>query len=94
MGVKDLQSELLACLEVLGDAVDAYPEPPEDAELLTALWQTIELVQVLLIEHQYAVSIIDDIVAQTEEKVAAAEQATGLIISNAGDMRRIIKEGK
>lgn len=95
----DPHDELLNCLEVLADYVDSVcscGECPDECvrneELETACWQTVELVQVLLHEHQSVVRLMNDLIQATQ--IAVEEQnkgrsATKLIVAAAGTDPRI-----
>lgn len=68
----DPHEELLTCLEILGEYVDATPTDDADlynSEFLTACWQTVELVQVLLHEHQTTVRLMNDLIEATQRSV-------------------------
>jgi len=85
--------ELYACLDVLGEYVDQTPDDPAlyDSEFLTACWQTIELVNRLINEHQALLGMVDELMAAVEEQLEERQKISKLVVANAGDVKRLIK---
>lgn len=90
----DLTGELIACLEVLADWVDQTPV--DDAiicgEFFNAVWQVIELTQLLFSEHQALIEQMNEFIGALALAKEEATKGTKLVIANAGDMKRYIQE--
>lgn len=84
--------ELLACLEVLGEYVDQTPDDPAlyDSEFLTACWQTVELVHLLIREHNEVIALMNAYVEEQRE----AQNAAKLIVANAQTLRDLGRQGR
>lgn len=99
----DPVAELMECLTVLMEYVDTADEfgtpirisVDQERETVTAAWQTVELVQSLLAEHQHVTQLMNNVLAERNAALQAAQQAkgaTGLVIANAGQARQYIRE--
>jgi hypothetical protein len=90
----DFSAQLVACLECLADYVDQTPtDDPAlyDSEFLTAVWQTIELTQMLYAEH---IRLQTEMNAFIGAMTKAKEETAGkLVVAQPGDVRRLAQEG-
>ena len=98
----DKTEEIMTVLEVLADLIDTIDPDcvddfsDEEWEHVTAVWQIIELTQLLLDEHGALQRQMHEFIGtlrmaeQANQRVA--ESATQTIIANAGDAKRFIQE--
>lgn len=93
----DFNAQLFECLEILADWVDQTPV--DDAiicgDFFNAIWQIIELTQMLYTEHNRVLAYVNDLVGAVQlqmEEQAKAKSATQLIVANAQEMKRYIQE--
>jgi hypothetical protein len=89
---RDAMAELVTCLDVLAEYVDATPSYDADvynSEFLTACWQTVELTFQLIREYQELVYLMQQAVEEHEK----ASKASKLVIGSMADMRAL-REGK
>lgn len=96
--VTDPVEELVAVMETLADWLDSVEVVEEtgtyheDEELVAAVAQILELTQVLWSEHQQAVAQINQFVGAMQMAKDEATKGTKLIVANAGDMAKFIRE--
>ena len=98
----DPVAELVAVMEALADYLDGFEvledgryarrTPPDMDELVAGLAQILELTQVLFVEHQQAIQQINEFVGAMQVAKDEAVKGTKLIVANAGDMRKFIRE--
>lgn len=90
----DFSAQLVACLEVLADYVDSTPDDDADlynSEFLTAVWQTIELTQMLYAEHVRLQQEMNAFIGAMQ--MAKEEASQKLVVAQPGDVRRLAQEG-
>lgn len=99
----DPVAELVAVMETLADWLDEFEnnEDNDDEgylvgwvshETVAAVAQILELTQVLFAEHRAAVQQINEFVGAMQMAKDEAVKGTKLIVANAGDMRKFIRE--
>lgn len=99
----DRTDEIVAVMEALADWIDEvyYGDDdrvyaPLDDELVTAVWQILELAQLLMAEHGALQRQMHEFIGTLQmvqnAKAEVADQATQTIIANAGDAKRFIQE--
>jgi hypothetical protein len=84
---KDRTGELVAVMESLADWLDEYGEAYAslpDGEHVAAVWQILELVQVLMAEYEQTRQVVDGFLRTTK-------MATQMIVDNAGPARGLIR---
>lgn len=84
-------TELIACLEVLSTYIDETPTDDPvftDSEFFTAVWETVDLTFALLRQYNELLALMDAVMAERE----AGQRASKLVVANAGDARRLIRE--
>lgn len=104
--VTDPVEELVAVMETLADWLDGvhatesitgdpgplYVDAFDVEEHVAAVAQILELTQVLWSEHQQAVAQINQFVGAMQMAKDEATKGTKLIVANAGDMAKFIRE--
>lgn len=97
----DRTEELVAVMETLADWLDQFEDGDESGdgylvgwvshETVSAVAQILELTQLLMHEHGQAVDQINEFLGMMALAREQGKQAAGLIIANAGDMKRYIQ---